>query len=181
MSDCIGHTPAGRAPFARGRPGRMPNTPMTGFTMSAKSEKCMHTDTVWVPASKTISGSPTKALLDEHAVAVDRAEGRRRADLELGIDRRDLLLERQPYRKGAGQLPQAFQIDTVVRRDDRLDGLVVGHADDDLRRASAANVGRLRLFQRRIGRRMPEHGIWQSFPFQHIDQSCRQCPSTALL
>src|SRR5688572_28000162 len=56
----VGHTPAGRAAVPRGRPGRMPMAPMTGFTMSAKSEKCMQTDTVCVPASNTISGSPTK-------------------------------------------------------------------------------------------------------------------------
>src|SRR5688572_15251823 len=56
----VGHTPAGAAAEPRERPGRMPIGAITGLTNSAKSEKCMHTDTVCVPASKTISGSPTK-------------------------------------------------------------------------------------------------------------------------
>ena len=65
-------------------------------------------------------GLADEASLDEHAMAVNHPERRHRADLELGVERGDLLLPREPKRRTPHQRLERLEIDRVVCGQDGL-------------------------------------------------------------
>ena len=61
-----------------------------------------------------------EAAVDEHSVTVHHAEGRHRADFELRVYRRNLVLMREPQRDRVREIPQHVESHGVVSGHDRL-------------------------------------------------------------
>ncbi len=95
---------------------------------------------VCVPALKTISGSPTRQRSTNTRCPNTAPNGGIAPTSYSRIQDRQLVFARQAKCPGARQHPQLVEIDDVVGRQDRLNGLFVEHADDDFGPAVPADV-----------------------------------------
>ena len=120
----------------------------------------MHTDGLCVRAGvEDHLRLSHEAAVHEHPLSVHRTERGHGAHFVIRVQHRYLVLARQAQHVGVGEPAELFEIRYMVCLQHRLHRLVVRDADDDFGPASLQSVRHRRLFQRRVGRDMPEAGI----------------------